>query len=117
MEDQVPAGNPALDSLRWKKFPVLDDRLVALVDCMGTDQSVVQAARVSYGSGTKKVSDDRNLIRYLMRHRHTTPFEMVEFKFFLRVPMDTWRQMARPVVRFVGIYFRKNTEPDQAVEH
>jgi thymidylate synthase (FAD) len=95
MEDQVPAGNPALDSLRWKKFPVLDDGLVALVDCMGTDQSVVQAARVSYGSGTKKVSDDRNLIRYLMRHRHTTPFEMVEFKFFLRVPMDTWRQMVR----------------------
>lgn len=87
--------NPALESLRWKKYPVLDDGLVALVDCMGTDQSVVQAARVSYGSGTKKVSDDRNLIRYLMRHTHTTPFEMVELKFFIRVPMDTWRQMVR----------------------
>jgi len=62
---------------------------------MGDDNSVVQAARVSYGQGTKAVSDDRTLIRYLLRHRHTTPFEMVELKFLVRVPMDCWRQWIR----------------------
>jgi thymidylate synthase (FAD) len=81
--------------LRWKKFPVLDDGFVCLVDVMGNDQSVVQAARVSYGEGTRQVSDDRGLIRYLLRHRHTTPFEMAELKFLVRVPMDTWRQWIR----------------------
>lgn len=91
----IPTVNPALEGLRWKKFPLLDDGCVALVDCMGTDAGIVQAARVSYGEGTRRVSDDRNLIRYLMRHRHTTPFEMCEIKFFVRVPMDTWRQMVR----------------------
>lgn len=84
-----------LDELRWKKFPVLDDGFVCLVDVMGSDQAVVQAARVSYGEGTRQVSDDRGLIRYLLRHRHTTPFEMVEVKFLVRVPMDTWRQWIR----------------------
>ncbi len=62
---------------------------------MGDDQSVVQAARVSYGEGTKQVSDDRGLIRYLLRHRHTTPFEMAEIKLLVRVPMDSWRQWIR----------------------
>lgn len=81
--------------LRWKKFPVLDDGFVCLVDVMGDDSSVVQAARVSYGEGTKKVSDDRTLIRYLLRHRHTTPFEMAEIKLLVRVPMDCWRQWVR----------------------
>jgi len=81
--------------LRWKKFPVLDDGFVCLVDIMGDDQSVVQAARVSYGEGTRKVSDDRGLIRYLLRHRHTTPFEMAEVKLLVRVPMDCWRQWIR----------------------
>src|SRR6185503_5581508 len=84
-----------IDALRWKKIPVLDDGFVCLVDVMGDDQSVVQAARVSYGEGTRQVSDDRGLIRYLMRHRHSTPFEMVEIKFLCRVPMDTWRQWIR----------------------
>jgi thymidylate synthase (FAD) len=83
------------DELRWKKFPVLDDGFVCLVDVMGDDQAVVQAARVSYGEGTRKVSDDRGLIRYLLRHRHTTPFEMAEIKFLVRVPMDCWRQWIR----------------------
>ena len=86
---------PSLDSLRWKKFPVLDDGFVTLVDVMGNDASVVQAARVSYGEGTRKVSDDRQLIRYLLRHAHTTPFEMAEVKFLVRVPMDCWRQWVR----------------------
>ena len=93
----APAADRAtlLESLRWKKLPVLDDGFVALVDCMGDDGSVVQAARVSYGEGTRRVSDDRQLIRYLLRHAHTTPFEMAELKFLVRVPMDCWRQWIR----------------------
>lgn len=84
-----------VEDLRWQKFPVLNDGFVCLVDVMGDDGSVVQAARVSYGEGTKRVSDDRTLIRYLLRHRHTTPFEMAEVKFLVRVPMDCWRQWIR----------------------
>ena len=84
-----------LESLRWKKFRVLDDGFVTLVDVMGDDAAVVQAARVSYGEGTRQVSDDRQLIRYLLRHAHTTPFEMAELKFLVRVPMDCWRQWIR----------------------
>jgi thymidylate synthase (FAD) len=91
----TPDRAALLESLRWKKFPVLDDGFVALVDCMGDDGSVVQAARVSYGEGTRRVSDDRQLIRYLLRHAHTTPFEMAELKFVVRVPMDCWRQWIR----------------------
>lgn len=74
---------------------ILDDGFVRLVDKMGNDAAIVQAARVSYGEGTKAVSDDKSLIMYLLRHRHTTPFEMVEFKFHVRVPMDCWRQWIR----------------------
>ncbi len=77
------------------EYPVLDAGFVRVVDVMGGDEAVVQAARVSYGAGTKKVSEDRALIRYLMRHRHTSPFEMCEIKFHLRVPMDCWRQWVR----------------------
>ncbi len=83
------------DQLRWKKWPVLDDGFVTLVDVMGDDTAVVQAARVSYAQGTRKTSDDRTLIRYLMRHGHTTPFEMAEVKLLVRVPMDCWRQWIR----------------------
>jgi thymidylate synthase (FAD) len=91
----MPSNAAQVEELRWKKLPVLDDGFVCLVDVMGDDQAVVQAARVSYGEGTRAVSDDRGLIRYLLRHRHTTPFEMVELKFLVRVPMDTWRQWIR----------------------
>ena len=91
----MPDSNDVRRELRWKKFPVLDDGFVCLVDVMGGDDSVVQAARVSYGEGTRKVSDDRTLIRYLMRHRHSTPFEMAEIKLLVRVPMDCWRQWIR----------------------
>ncbi|MGK9369536.1 FAD-dependent thymidylate synthase [Melioribacter sp. Ez-97] len=84
-----------LDSILGKKFKVLDDGFVRVVDYMGSDESIVQAARVSYGKGTKKVSEDRGLIRYLLRNQHTTPFEMCEIKFHVRVPMDTWRQWIR----------------------
>ncbi|HLJ10753.1 MAG TPA: FAD-dependent thymidylate synthase [Planctomycetaceae bacterium] len=93
-----------VNELRWKKFPVLNDGFVCLVDCMGDDGSVVQAARVSYGEGTKRVSDDRTLVRYLMRHRHTTPFEMAELKFLVRVPMDCWRQWIRHRTASVNEY-------------
>lgn len=103
---QTPASDRAalLEAVRWRKFPVLDDGFVALVDCMGDDGSVVQAARVSYGEGTRKVSDDRQLIRYLMRHAHTTPFEMAELKFVVRVPMDCWRQWIRHRTASVNEY-------------
>ena len=93
--DSAAERTALLQTLRFKKLPVLDDGFVALVDCMGDDGSVVQAARVSYGEGTRKVSDDRQLIRYLLRHAHTTPFEMAELKFVVRVPMDCWRQWIR----------------------
>jgi thymidylate synthase (FAD) len=91
----MPTNAAVADALRWQKFPVLDDGFVTLVDVMGDDQAVVQAARVSYGEGTRKVSDDRGLIRYLLRHQHTTPFEMAELKLLVRVPMDCWRQWIR----------------------
>src|SRR5258705_5106437 len=84
-----------LDEVLGQPFRVLDDGFVRVVDYMGADGSVVQAARVSYGAGTKKVHEDRGLIRYLLRHAHTTPFEMCEIKFHVRVPMDTWRQWIR----------------------
>lgn len=78
-----------------KEFKVLDKGFVKLVDFMGSDDAIVQAARVSYGAGTKKTSEDQALIRYLMRHNHTSPFEMCEVKLHVKVPMDTWRQWIR----------------------
>jgi len=74
---------------------VLDKGFVRLVDVMGDDASIVQSARVSYGKGTKSVSEDEGLIRYLMRHQHTTPLEMVEFKFHCRMPIFVARQWIR----------------------
>jgi thymidylate synthase (FAD) len=85
----------ALDEILGVPLRVLDDGLVRVVDYMGDDAAIVQAARVSYGAGTKAVSDDRGLLRYLLRHRHTTPFEMCELKLHVRVPMDAWRQWIR----------------------
>jgi len=75
-----------------------------LVDVMGDDRAIVQAARVSYGEGTRSVSDDRTLLRYLMRHGHTSPFEMAEVKLFVRVPMDCWRQWIRHRTASVNEY-------------
>jgi thymidylate synthase (FAD) len=85
----------ALDQILGAPFKVLDDGFLRVVDYMGSDESIVQAARVSYGKGTKKVSEDRGLIRYLLRHAHSTPFEMCEIKLHVRVPMDCWRQWIR----------------------
>ena len=75
--------------------PVLDHGFVGLVDHMGSDDAIVRAARVSYGEGTKKVQGDRGLIRYLMRHEHTTPFEMCEVKFHIKLPIFVMRQLVR----------------------
>ncbi len=86
---------PELDAILGQPFHVLDDGFIRVVDYMGTDASIVQAARVSYGKGTKQLRQDAGLIRYLMRHHHTTPFEMCELKLHVRVPMDTWRQWIR----------------------
>jgi thymidylate synthase (FAD) len=86
---------PAVDGLLGTPLKVLDAGFVRVVDYLGSDASIVQAARVSYGAGTKKVTEDRALIRYLMRHSHTTPFEMCEIKLHVRVPMDCWRQWIR----------------------
>lgn len=88
-------GAAVRDELIGRVFPVLDDGHVQLIDVMGDDAAVAAAARVSYGKGTRSVSDDRTLIRYLMRHHHMTPFEMCEVKLRVRVPMDTWRQWIR----------------------
>ena len=97
-------GVPALDEILGQPFKVLDDGLIRVVDYMGDDSAIVQAARVSYGSGTKKVSDDRGLIRYLLQHRHTTPFEMCSLKLHVRVPMDAWRQWIRHRMASVNEY-------------
>lgn len=87
--------NKEADALLDKEYKVLDHGFVRLIDYMGNDDAIVQAARVSYGKGTKKVSQDRGLIRYLMRHHHTTPFEMVEFKFHVKLPIFVARQWIR----------------------
>ncbi len=95
---------PELDALLGQPLKVLDDGFVRVVDYMGSDASIVQAARVSYGTGTKRVREDRALIRYLLRHSHTTPFEMCDIKFHVRVPMDIWRQWIRHRTASVNEY-------------
>jgi thymidylate synthase (FAD) len=86
---------PAAEEILGGYFPVLDHGFVSLVDYMGSDEDVERAARVSYGAGTRKVSQTRGLIRYLRRHRHTTPSEMVELKFHCAMPMFVARQWIR----------------------
>src|SRR5690349_16152033 len=89
------AVSPGLEEVLYQAFPVLDHGFVRVIDYMGDDAAVVQAARVSYGRGTKKVSEDRGLIHYLMRHRHSTPFEMCEIKFHVKLPIFVARQWIR----------------------
>lgn len=116
---------PMVDAMggaaRWE-IPVLDHGFVALVDCMPRlvpegktgDFAVVQAARVSYGQGTKQVSEDRGLVRYLMRHRHSTPFEMAEFKFHIAMPIFVARQWIRHRTANVNEYSaRYSIVPDR----
>ena len=87
--------SPALEAMLDQPIKVLDHGFVRLVDYMGNDDSIVRAARVSYGKGTKRKTDDRNLIFYLMRHRHTTPFEMCEATFHIKMPIFVARQWVR----------------------
>lgn len=100
----VRSSVPEMDAIVGVEVPVLDDGFVRVVDYMGSDAAVVQAARVSFGAGTKRVQEDAALIRYLMRHRHTTPFEMCELKLHVRVPMDCWRQWIRHRTASVNEY-------------
>jgi thymidylate synthase (FAD) len=86
---------PALEEILYQPIPVLDHGFVRVIDYMGDDGAVVQAARVSYGRGTRQVSEDRGLINYLMRHRHSTPFEMCEMKFHVKLPIFVARQWIR----------------------
>jgi len=84
-----------LEKVLYELIPVLDHGFIRVIDYMGDDSSIVQAARVSYGKGTKKVSTDEGLIRYLMRHRHSTPFEMCEIKYHIKLPIFIARQWIR----------------------
>jgi thymidylate synthase (FAD) len=96
--DQTATRRPtvaALEEILYEALPVLDHGLVRVVDYMGDDAAIVQAARVSYGKGTKRISEDAGLINYLMRHRHTTPFEMCEIKYHVKLPIFVARQWIR----------------------
>ena len=95
---------PAIENKLYKAIPVLDQGFIRVIDYMGDDGAVVQAARVSYGRGTKKISEDRGLIRYLMRHHHTTPFEMCEIKFHIKLPVFVARQWIRHRTASVNEY-------------
>jgi thymidylate synthase (FAD) len=97
-EQTVPTRRavvPALEEILYQPLPVLDKGFVRVIDYMGDDGAIVQAARVSYGRGTRKVSDDRGLINYLMRMRHTSPFEMCELKLHVKLPIFVARQWIR----------------------
>ena len=86
---------PELEKILYEAIPVLDHGFIRVIDYMGDDTSIVQSARVSYGKGTKKVSTDSGLIKYLMRHWHTTPFEMCEIKYHVKLPIFIARQWIR----------------------
>ena len=87
--------SPELEKVLYEAIPVLDHGFIRVIDYMGDDSSIVQSARVSYGKGTKKVSTDEGLIRYLMRHWHSTPFEMCEIKYHVKLPIFIARQWIR----------------------
>ena len=84
-----------LEKILYEAIPALDHGFVRVIDYMGDDTSIVQAARVSYGKGTKQVSTDSGLIKYLMRHWHSTPFEMCEIKYHIKLPIFIARQWIR----------------------
>lgn len=98
------ATAPALEAILGEALPVLDHGFVRTVDYMGDDAAIVQAARVSYGAGTRRARDDEALIRYLMRHRHTTPFEMCEIKLHVKLPVFVARQWIRHRTASVNEY-------------
>ena len=94
-QETLRATVPELEGILYRPMQVLDHGFVRVVDYMGDDAAIVQAARVSYGKGTKAVRQDEGLIRYLLRHRHTTPFEMCEIKFHVKLPIFVARQWIR----------------------
>jgi thymidylate synthase (FAD) len=104
---------PALEAMLFQALPVLDHGFVRVVDYMGDDGAVVQAARVSYGRGTKAVTEDRGLIRYLMRHRHSTPFEMCEIKYHVKLPIFVARQWIRHRTANVNEYSARYSVMDR----
>ncbi len=95
---------PDIEAILYRPMPVLDHGFIRIVDYMGDDSAVVQAARVSYGRGTRKVSEDSALIRYLLRHQHTTPFEMAEIKLHVKLPIFVARQWIRHRTASVNEY-------------
>jgi thymidylate synthase (FAD) len=104
---------PALEARLHQAVPLLDHGFVRVIDYMGDDNAIVQAARVSYGRGTRKVSEDTGLIRYLMRHRHTTPFEMCEIKFHVKLPIFIARQWIRHRMASVNEYSARYSVMDR----
>jgi len=96
--------NNDLEKIIGYEYKILDNGFVRLIDYMGGDDAIVQAARVSYGKGTKKTSEDRGLIRYLLRHRHTTPLEMCEIKLHIKLPIFVARQWIRHRTASVNEY-------------
>ena len=104
---------PGLEAMLYHALPVLDHGFVRVVDYMGDDAAVVQAARVSYGRGTKRVSEDAGLIRYLMRHRHSTPFEMCEIKYHVKLPIFVARQWIRHRTANVNEYSARYSVMDR----
>lgn len=114
--------SPELERVLYKPFKVLDHGFIRVIDYMGNDSAIVQAARVSYGAGTKKTNLDRGLIHYLVRHRHTTPLEMCEIKFHIKLPIFVARQWIRHRTANVNEYSARYSilakdfyipEPDQ----
>jgi len=111
--DDIPSPRPtceAIDAILGHMYPVLHDGFVRVVDYLGTDASVVQAARVSYGAGTKTPSDDEQLIRFMTRHGHMTPFEQCEIKLHIRLPIDVMRQWVRHRTAHVNEYSTRYSE-------
>ncbi len=102
-----------MEEILYQAIPVLDHGFVRVVDYMGDDAAIVQAARVSYGKGTRKISEDRGLIHYLLRHRHTTPFEMCEIKFHVKLPIFVARQWIRHRTANVNEYSARYSVLDE----
>lgn len=109
------ASSHDLDQILGREFPVGPDGFVRAVDYMGTDHSVVRAARISYGAGTRRKQKDKTLLRYLMRHHHTTPFEQATITLHVRAPMDVWRQWIRHRTMSVNEYSTRYSEAIDAM--
>ena len=103
--------NQKADKIIGKEYPCLDHGFVRLVDYMGNDAAIVQAARVSYGKGTKSISEDKKLLRYMMRHGHSSPFEMVELKFHAKMPIFVARQWVRYRTANLNEYSMRYSNP------